>query len=159
MIELFYISNDIEEIKIIDECHIDWLFIDLEIKKKKNRQKNRNTFITTHSMNDIIEISKILNYSKLLVRCNPIGSWSKTEINKLNDFDNIKMIMLPYFKTVNEVSYFLELVDKILPNSKLNLLSFLFSFNLVSKINILFSLLLLNFFSSFSLRLYIFENI
>jgi hypothetical protein len=48
--------------------------------------------------------------SKLLVRINPIGDWSKEEIERAIGA-GADIVMLPYFRTVKEVSEFLELVS------------------------------------------------
>ena len=43
MIDLFYITNNVIEAQIVDCLDIDWIFIDLESKGKKERQIGRNT--------------------------------------------------------------------------------------------------------------------
>ena len=44
--KLLYISNDINEVKKIDRIGIDFIFIDLEINGKKERQGHLDTFIS-----------------------------------------------------------------------------------------------------------------
>ncbi len=111
MIELFYITNNIFEAKIIDRLGVDWIFIDLEKIGKKERQIGRDTVISSHSVGDIRKIKKQLNYSKILVRCNPIWNNSANEIKELNSIQGIDMVMLPYFKKVDEVEEFLNYLD------------------------------------------------
>ena len=111
MFDLFYISNNVDEIKIVDKLDIDWVFIDLEFEGKAERQIGRNTVISKHSIDDILKIRDSIVNTKILVRCNPIGLWSTNEINILNNIDGIDMVMLPYFKSTDEVKVFLNLLD------------------------------------------------
>tara|TARA_Y100000766_G_C18775274_1_gene540428 strand:+ start:42 stop:878 length:837 start_codon:yes stop_codon:yes gene_type:complete len=112
MIDLFYITNNIHEAKIVDKLQIDWIFIDLEKKGKKERQLGRNTVLSNHSISDVNNIKSKINNTKVLVRCNPIGEWSKKEFEKINlRASLIDMVMLPYFKTIDEVETFFNLLD------------------------------------------------
>jgi 2-keto-3-deoxy-L-rhamnonate aldolase RhmA len=111
MLRLIYITNNTKIAKIAQKVGVDWIFIDLEIIGKKDRQKGRNTVISAHSIEDVKNLRKVVNCSKLLVRINHIGEWSKIEIdNVINAGADI--IMLPYFKTVEEVNKFIKLVNK-----------------------------------------------
>jgi len=108
---LMYITNDTNIGKIAQDAGVDWIFVDLEFIGKENRQANRNTVISSHTINDIIEMKKIINESKLLVRVNPIGEWSKKEIEATIEA-GADIIMLPYFKSAREVEIFLNIVNK-----------------------------------------------
>lgn len=111
MINLFYITNNILEAQIVDKLDIDWIFIDLETVGKKERQIGRNTVMSDHSISDVQKIRKVVNNTKILVRCNPIGTHSQKEIEEINKTSGIDIVMLPFFKTVNEVEMFIELLD------------------------------------------------
>lgn len=112
MINLFYITNNIIEAKIVDDLDIDWIFIDLETIGKKERQIGRDTVLSNHSITDIGRIRSKINNTKILVRCNPIGEWSKSEFEVINSMGSeIDMVMLPYFKTTDEVKAFIDLLD------------------------------------------------
>lgn len=112
MINLFYITNDIIEAEIVDSLDINWIFIDLESIGKKERQAGRNTVLSNHSVSDIQKIKNRVNNTKILVRCNPVGQWSENEFDKINSRCNeVDMVMLPYFKTTEEVKNFIDLLD------------------------------------------------
>jgi len=112
LINLFYITNNINEAKIVDELDIDWIFIDLEIIGKKDRQVGRNTVLSDHSLNDVKKIKSKIKNTKILVRCNPIGEWSENEFDEINSKSSqIDMVMLPYFKTIEEIEIFIDLLD------------------------------------------------
>ncbi|WP_339072322.1 aldolase/citrate lyase family protein [Fusobacterium animalis] len=108
--DLLYISNNIDEVKKADEIGIDFIFIDLEINGKKERQRGLDTFISNHNIEDIKEIRKVLKKAKLLVRINPIGNNSKKEIDKVIEY-GADVIMLPMFKTKEEVEKFVSYID------------------------------------------------
>lgn len=111
MINLFYITNNIEEAKIVDKIDIDWIFVDLEYVGKSERQIGRNTVLSNHSIEDVPRISKVLKNTKILLRCNPIGDHSIKEFDEINNTPDIDMVMLPYFKSVSEVETFISLLD------------------------------------------------
>jgi hypothetical protein len=112
MINLFYITNNIVEAQIVDALDIDWIFIDLETAGKKKRQYGRDTVLSHHSIDDIQNVRNVIKKTKILVRCNPMGSWSRNEFDKLNSMSKyIDMVMLPYFKTAKEVEVFIDLLD------------------------------------------------
>lgn len=109
-LKLMYITNEPIIAKIAENSGIDWIFIDLEIIGKFERQGHLDTVISRHSIENILEIKKVLKKSKLLVRINPIYDGSREEINKVIEY-GADIIMLPYFKDVVEVESFLELVN------------------------------------------------
>ena len=112
MIDLFYITNNIVEAQIVDNLDIDWIFIDLETIGKKERQIGRDTVLSNHSISDVQDIKTKISNSKILVRCNPIGEWSRAEIDQINQrYSDIDMVILPYFKTPEEVKIFIDLLD------------------------------------------------
>lgn len=109
--KLMYITNNIEMAKIVDESDVDWIFIDLEINGKIQRQGGMDTVISSHHINDVKKIKNVLKKTEILVRINPISESSETEINKVIDY-GADIIMLPYFKKVTEVERFMQLVDE-----------------------------------------------
>jgi len=110
-INLMYITNNIQIAKIIDEVGVDYIFVDLEYIGKVSRQHNMNTVISAHSIDDVKNIKKNIKNGKVLVRINPIGEWSKYEINNIIDA-GADVVMLPYFKTKREVECFINIVKK-----------------------------------------------
>lgn len=109
-IKLMYITNNPDIAKIADETGVDRVFIDLETIGKAERQGGMDTVQSKHTLDDIKKIKAVLSDSELLVRANPIYSDSKAEIDAIIN-NGADIIMLPYFKTVREVSDFLDFVD------------------------------------------------
>lgn len=110
-LKLMYITNEIEIAKIAEKSGVDWVFIDLEINGKEERQGHLDTVISRHSIEDVKKIKPILSTSELLVRVNPIFEGSKVEIDRVIE-DGADIVMLPFFKTKEEVATFVKYVDK-----------------------------------------------
>lgn len=110
-LKLMYITNDIEVANIAQDTGVDRIFVDLEYMGKSERQKNLDTVKSTHSIDDIGKIKNVLTRSELLVRINPINPDSRYEIDKVIQ-NGADVIMLPMFKTTEEVSTFINFVNK-----------------------------------------------
>lgn len=110
-LKLMYITNNIEVAKIAQDNGVDRIFVDLEYMGKSERQINLDTVKSSHSVEDISKIKDVLIKSELLVRINPINSNSESEINKAVQ-NGADVIMLPMFKTTEEVSTVINLVNR-----------------------------------------------
>ena len=116
MLKLMYITNRPEIARIVESAGVERIFIDMEYIGKSVRQGGMDTVQCHHTREDICAVKKVLNKSQIMVRCNPIheatadyGS-SKEEIDAAIEA-GADIIMLPYFKTVDEVKTFINLVD------------------------------------------------
>lgn len=109
--KLLYITNDVKDIQKLEEAEVDYIFIDLEINGKVERQGHLDTVISNHKIEDIKKIKSISQKIKILTRINPINKESKEEINKAIEYGT-DMIMLPMFKRKEEVEIFIRLVNK-----------------------------------------------
>ncbi|MCM1257601.1 MAG: HpcH/HpaI aldolase/citrate lyase family protein [Roseburia sp.] len=110
MLELMYITNNPEVAKIVDEAGVERVWIDLETLGKEKRQKGYDTVKSHHCLNDIKVIKPLLKRAELQVRINPINNKSKEEIERVIEY-GADIIMLPYYKTVDEVQLFSEFVS------------------------------------------------
>ena len=109
-LKLMYITNRPDVAALADECGVDRIFIDLEIVGKEERQADMNTVISRHSVEDISKVKAVLKNAELLCRVNPIYSASEGEINECIR-RGADILMLPYFKTGDEVKKFIKYVD------------------------------------------------
>ncbi len=114
--KLMYITNNPEVALIAEKTGTDRIFVDLEYIGKDIRQGGMDTVQSRHTTNDVKKLSEVLTKSELLVRINPIheateqyGS-SKEEIDAVID-SGADIIMLPFFKTAEEVKKFVSLVS------------------------------------------------
>ena len=107
---LMYITNNEKIAAIAENSGVDWIVIDLEIIGKVERQGHLNTVISHHSIEDVRKIKNVLFNSELVVRVNPVFEGSKSEIDAVIA-DGADVVMLPYFKTCEEVQTFLSFVN------------------------------------------------
>jgi len=105
-----YITNKEEIAQIAEKSGVDWIFIDLEINGKVERQGHLDTVISRHHIEDVKKVKQALTKSKLLVRVNPIYDGSEEEINTVIN-DGADIVMLPFFKSKEEVSKFIGYVN------------------------------------------------
>ncbi len=110
-LKLMYITNRPEIAKIADKNGVDRIFIDLETIGKADRQGGMDTVQSKHTLDDIKNIKPVLESAELLVRVNPIHNNSKDEIDTAirNGAD---ILMLPFFKTTEEVADFIRFTNK-----------------------------------------------
>ena len=111
-----YITNSPEVAKIAENTGVDRIFIDMEYIGKNLRQGGMDTVQSHHTIEDIKCVRNVISKAELLVRCNPIHEESKEYVSSEEEINNIiqagaDIIMLPYFKTAEEVQTFIKLVN------------------------------------------------
>lgn len=111
MLKLMYITNKPDIASIAERSGVDRIMIDLEKLGKKKRQKNWNSVISDHCPEDIIDVKRTLKKSKIIARVNPINENSIEELEKVIAY-GADIVMLPYFKSVEEVEIFISAVRK-----------------------------------------------
>jgi 2-keto-3-deoxy-L-rhamnonate aldolase RhmA len=109
-LKLMYITNNEQIAKIAESSGVDWIFIDLEINGKEERQGHLDTVISRHNIEDVKRVKDVLINTELLVRINPIYDGSLHEIEKVVK-DGADIVMLPYFKSKEEVETFIGYVN------------------------------------------------
>lgn len=108
--ELLYITNEIIKAIEAEKANIDYIFIDTEINGKYKRQGHLDTVISKHTLEDIIEIKKNIKNSKILTRINPFFQGTCIEVETALKYGT-DAIMLPMFKTKEEVENFVNIVN------------------------------------------------
>lgn len=108
-LEVFYITNSLDIALIAEKAGVNRVWIDLETLGKEERQKGINSVKSHHSVQDIKTIAPRLTSSKMMVRVNPWNENSKEEIEEVISA-GAQIIMLPMWKTADEVSNFLKAV-------------------------------------------------
>ena len=116
MLNLMYITNRPEIARIAEDAGVNWIFVDMEFIGKDIRQKGLDTVQNHHTVSDISKIKNAVHKANVLVRINPIHDVidgyfsSEDEINATIEA-GADIIMLPFFKTVEEVRKFLGYVN------------------------------------------------
>lgn len=108
-LDFMFITNNPKVAEAAQDCGVKRVWIDLETLGKEERQKGMNTVKSQHSLKDISFLRQVLNTSELLVRVNPINPDSKVEIQEAIE-RGADMLMLPMFKTTEEVKQFIDYV-------------------------------------------------
>jgi hypothetical protein len=108
-IRLLYITKDPVIGQIAQRAGVDWIFVDMEYRGKSDRQTNRDTVISAHTLDDVRVMRRAITDSELVVRINPWGEWSPEEIEGVVQA-GANIIMLPFFTTAAEVSAFISRV-------------------------------------------------
>ncbi len=116
MLNLMYITNRPEIAQIAERNGVDWIFVDMEFIGKDARQGGLDTVKNHHTIEDVARIKQSVTTAKVLVRVNPIHEAmdgylsSKEEIEKTIEA-GADIVMLPFFKSIDEVRQFLAYVD------------------------------------------------
>lgn len=105
-----YITNDLDVALIAQKYGVDRVWIDLETVGKEKRQKGLDTVKSHHTVDDIKRIKPYLTTSEMLVR---INSWYEGSVDEIETViaAGADIIMLPYWKTVDEVKSFVEAIN------------------------------------------------
>jgi hypothetical protein len=109
MLELIQITNDPAFAQRCDALGGFRLFVDLERLGKAKRQAGRNTFISTHDLDDVGRIKQALRQSPLMVRVNPMNPSTGGEIDAVLE-RGADLLMLPMFTQAGELREFAALV-------------------------------------------------
>lgn len=115
-LKLMYITNRPEIAQIAESAGVNRIFVDMEYIGKSERQGGMDTVQSHHTVKDIKRISEAISTAELLVRINPIHEASANYGSSKEEIDaaianGADILMLPYFKTADEVKKFVELVD------------------------------------------------
>ncbi|MDE6469726.1 MAG: aldolase [Eubacterium sp.] len=115
-LKLMYITNNPSVAEIAQRAGVDRIFIDMEYIGKDLRQGGIDTVKNHHTVADIERLRAVLDKSELLVRINPIHEANNEYCGSKAEIDGViqagaNVIMLPMFKTVEEVETFVKLVE------------------------------------------------
>jgi 2-keto-3-deoxy-L-rhamnonate aldolase RhmA len=106
---LLYITKDPAVGQVAERAGVDWIFMDMEYRGKSDRQANRDTVISAHTLDDVKAMRQTITRSQLMVRVNPWGEWSPEEVEGMVQ-TGADIVMLPFFTTSAEVSAFVNQV-------------------------------------------------
>ena len=110
MINFIMITNQPDLARLAETSGVGRIFVDLEHLGKKERQGHLDTHISNHTMDDVFRVKQVLEGAQLLVRLNPLHAQTHLEAEQAID-NGADILMLPMFRTGNEVEEFTRLVD------------------------------------------------
>ena len=114
-LKLMYITNNIRVAQMAENAGVDRIFVDMEYIGKSDRQGGMDSVQNHHTVDDVKILRSVIKKSELLVRVNPIHRAagdccsSKDEIEAVLEA-GADIIMLPYFKTLEEINKFIGYV-------------------------------------------------
>lgn len=116
MLKLMYITNQPEIAQIAESAGVDRIFVDMEFIGKDIRQAGMDTVKSHHTFEDVKRIANSITTAELLVRVNPIHEATTEYCSSEEEIDIViangaNIIMLPFFKTLDEVKRFLSIVN------------------------------------------------
>jgi citrate lyase beta subunit len=114
MMELLQITNDPAMARRCDAMDGMRVFVDLEVNGKAQRQAGRNTFISTHQLDDVGRVRAALTRSPLMVRVNPLHVGSPQEVDAVLA-QGADLLMLPMFSCAQELTRFADIVAGRVP--------------------------------------------
>ena len=111
-----YITNKPAVAIIAEQAGVDWIFLDMEFIGKDARQGGLDTVQNHHTVSDVKNIKASIEKAKVLVRVNPIHQGLENYPSSKEEIDDVidagaDIIMLPFFKTVEEVKKFIGYVN------------------------------------------------
>lgn len=115
-LKLMYITNQPDVAQIAEAAGVDRIFVDMEYIGKFERQGGMDTVQSHHTIDDIATVRRAITKAELMVRVNPIHPATENYGSSREEVDaaikaGADVVMLPFFKTVEEVRTFIELVD------------------------------------------------
>ena len=111
-----YITNRPDVAAVAETAGVDRIFVDMEYIGKADRQGGMDSVQNHHTIEDVKRIRSVLQKSELLVRVNPIHNATTTYCSSEEEIESVinagaDIIMLPFFKTLEEVQRFVTIVS------------------------------------------------
>jgi 2-keto-3-deoxy-L-rhamnonate aldolase RhmA len=107
MLTLILICNDPAMARTAFASGIDRVFLDLEQLGKRERQRGRDTVISSHSLADVRAVRQALPEAEILVRTNPVHEGLQRELDQVLAC-HVDVVMLPMFTSRDEVDRFVD---------------------------------------------------
>lgn len=114
-LKLMYITNRTDMAVIAENAGVDRIFVDMEYIGKKDRQGGLDTVQSHHSVADVRALRAVVKRAELMVRLNPIHEATEAYGSSRKEIEatiaaGADLLMLPYFRTVEEARFFCETV-------------------------------------------------
>ncbi|WP_195637183.1 aldolase/citrate lyase family protein [Enterocloster bolteae] len=115
-LKLMYITNRPEIAQIAESAGVNRILVDMEYIGKAERQKGMDTVQSHHTAEDVKKIKKSIFMADVVARVNPIHEATINYVSSEEEINEVikagaDIVMLPYFKTVEEVYTFINLVN------------------------------------------------
>lgn len=109
-LKLMILAAEPESAKLAQDADVDRIFYDIEFIGKSERQHGRNTVKSNNTLDGIPAVRKVLTTSELLVRTNPIHTYTAMEVDKAIEY-GADVLMLPMVMDQHDVETYVRLVN------------------------------------------------
>jgi 2-keto-3-deoxy-L-rhamnonate aldolase RhmA len=106
---LMLVTREPEIARAAAAAGVDRVFVDLEIAGKAERQRGRSTVISGHTITDVQAVRAAVPDTELLVRVDPPGETTREQVDTVIEA-GADVVMLPFFRTHDEVRHFVAAV-------------------------------------------------
>ena len=115
-LKLMYITNNPTVALIAENAGVDRIFIDMEYIGKYDRQGGMDTVQSQHTVEDVNAIRRVVAKAQVMVRVNPVHDKTESYVSTEEEIDAVvnagaDIIMLPFFKSADEVRRFVSAVN------------------------------------------------
>ena len=112
---LMYITNNVDIALTAQKAGVDRIWVDMEYIGKEKRQGGLNTVKSHHTVDDVKKLRPHVTKSELMVRINPIHDATDAYCSTEEEIEQViaagaDVIMLPMFKTSQDVEFFVKCV-------------------------------------------------
>jgi hypothetical protein len=114
-IKLMFCTNRPDVAAVAEEAGVDRIWVDMEYLGKALRQGGMDTLQSRHTPADVAAVRPVIRRAELVVRVNPMHEGEPGLPSTAEEVDAViaagaDLVMLPYFKTVEEVRRFVDMV-------------------------------------------------
>lgn len=109
-LKLMILADTTEAAISAQEAGVDRIFYDLEFVGKADRQHGRNTVISHNDIENLPAIRSVITTSELLVRTNPINTYTQMEVDKAIAY-GADILMLPMVIDQHDVETYVKYVN------------------------------------------------
>jgi HpcH/HpaI aldolase/citrate lyase family len=92
-----------------DAAGVERIGVDLERRGKRERQRGLGTWISDHTVEDLVAVGGVLTRAHLFARVDPWHRGTPVQVEALLELGT-QVLMLPMFERANEVATLIELV-------------------------------------------------
>jgi 2-keto-3-deoxy-L-rhamnonate aldolase RhmA len=105
------VTRDVAIAQAAVAAGVDRIFVDLEMRGKRERQRGRRTVISGHTVADVEAVRHAVPDAELLARIDPPGEDTARQVRDVIAA-GADVVMLPYFTSIDEVARFVAAVDR-----------------------------------------------
>ncbi|MGN1445080.1 MAG: aldolase/citrate lyase family protein [Eubacteriales bacterium] len=110
-----FCTNRPDVAAIAEEAGVDRIWVDMEYLGKAQRQGGMDTLQSRHTPADVAAVRQVIRRGEIVVRVNPMHEGQPGLASTAEEVDAViaagaDLVMLPYFKTADQVRRFVDMV-------------------------------------------------